>query len=262
MGPKARRTQQQLDEELEHHIANGWTDFRRFAPKEEIVLEAVRYCFSEGPFWGCTIPSAPHWYLDYLCSGGENFLLWKDKALAAALSELGYCKVDVPPMQAPGIPPVASLLWSKTTSSGHSKTIPKTVSQIDSELMPPPPRPRSATPTFDYSALARMARDSADKRYLLTADGATKAAAGGPGLHLQSELDVGPLSIACEDGLLTVYSVAGHTTSPSSVSCSAFETTAARRSTCPRSSGRRQADNLDSGCGTKEISRRETTRHG
>ncbi|KAF2440967.1 hypothetical protein P171DRAFT_434680, partial [Karstenula rhodostoma CBS 690.94] len=197
MGPKARQTKQQLDEELEHHIANDWADFRRFAPKKEIVLHEAILCFSEGPFWGCTIPSVPHWYLDYLCSGGENFLLWKDEDLAAALSKKGYRKVDVPPMHAPGIPPVASLLWPKVASPGPLKTIPKTAAETDSELMPPPPRPSSATRTPDYSALANMARDPADKQYLLTADDATEAAAGGPGLHLQSELDVSSPSTAC-----------------------------------------------------------------
>ncbi|KAL5463038.1 hypothetical protein PMIN06_001285 [Paraphaeosphaeria minitans] len=189
MPPNARRTKQQLDEELEYHIATDWEHFRRFAPRKSIVLVEVVLCFNEGPFWGCEIPSVPHWYLDYLCSGGENFLLWKDEAFVAALSLMGYRKVDVPSTQAPGIPRVASFLWPKTAPPGPSNTTPKTAAQIDSELMPPPPRPGSATPTFDYSALAKMARDSVDKRYLPTAEDAIGAATVGPGLHLENELD-------------------------------------------------------------------------
>ncbi|OAG00596.1 uncharacterized protein CC84DRAFT_1180591 [Paraphaeosphaeria sporulosa] len=219
MPPKARKTKQQIDDELEFHIASDWADFRRFAPKKEIVLDEVVLCFNEGPFWGFEISSVPHWYLDYLCSGGENFLLWKDEVFATAVSKMGYRKVDAPPIQAPGMPPVASFLWPKIPPSGPSKTTPETAAQIDSELMPPPPRPRSAAPTFDYSALAKMARDPADECYLLTAEDATEAATGGPGLHLQSELDVSPPETMCATDMTIAYSGAGHTTQPSNAYC-------------------------------------------
>lgn len=193
MPPKPRKTNQQRDEELEYHIANDWADFRQFAPKPEIVLDEVELCFAEGPFWGCEVSSAPHWYLDYLCTGGENFLLWKDEAFATALAQIGYRRVDVPPLQAPGLHPVARLLWPGIAAHSFSESTPKTAAQLDSELMPPPPRPRSMTPAFDYSGLAKMARDPADKCFLLSAGCAFGATTSGLGLHLQDELDVGLL---------------------------------------------------------------------
>jgi hypothetical protein len=227
MFSKARRNQLQLEEELEYHIANDWADFRRFTPKESVLHEAF-FRFSEGPFWGQPIPSVPTWYLDYLCSGGENFLLWKDGALATALSKMGYRKVDNPPVKAPGIPPVAGLLWSKTASQASSTATPKTVAETDSELMPPPPRPSSAAGTFDFSALANMCRDPIHKFSLLDADDATLAAAEGPGLYLQSEIHVGPSNAAHAEDMLNAYSEAGHTTQLSSVHCTASDMTNAR----------------------------------
>jgi hypothetical protein len=231
MGSKARKNQQQLEEELEYHIASDWADFRRFAPNKETVLQEAVLHFSEGPFWGQTIPSVPAWYLDYLCSGGENFLLWKDDALAIALSTMGYRKVDNPPLKAPSIPPVASLLlWPKIASQGPLNTTSRAAAETDRELMPPPPRPSSAACTFDYSALASLCRDPIDRFFLLDADNATVAAAQGPGLHLQSDIDVSFSSTTVAEDVLTTYSGAGHTTQLLSVRCSASDTTKARPS--------------------------------
>jgi len=186
MLPKPRRTAQQLEEELQHHVATGWEDFRRFAPKEEVELHEAVLRFSEGPFVGKPISSVPAWYLDFLCTGGENFLLWKDVALADAISKMGYNKV-VPP------------------------TI-KTAAQLDRELMPPPPRPSSGTHNPDYSILAKMARDAPDKNYLLTAEETSEAAAEGPALHLQSEVDVCYPRPTFTRDMLTEYSEPGRTT--------------------------------------------------
>lgn len=157
MGPKVR--QRKLSRELEHHIATNWADFRKYAPKKAVELQEVVLRFTEGPFCGMPVSSVPVWYLDFLCCGGENFLLWHDKSLSNALANMGYEKINPPRALA---------------------------------LPPPPSFPPMATlpSTPDFSALANLARKPNDSGYLLSSKEIIKATSEGPGLHTQTERDV------------------------------------------------------------------------
>lgn len=186
-----------------------WADFRKY---EQLPEAWIR--FTEGPFWGVPILFVPAWYLNFLCFGGEDFLLWKDEALSTALSRMGFHRTEITRTQAPAPPPIARLCCSQNSSAESPKSTPKTTAQIDSDLMPPPPQPSSAPRKPDYSFLANMARDPFDKMSLLTAAQATAAAATGRGLRLQSEVDVGEPGTMLVGDLLTDYREAGRTTRP------------------------------------------------
>lgn len=113
---------------------------------------------TEGPFWGKPLSSVPIWYIEYLCWGGENFLLWKDQALSLALSNMKYEKVK--PAEASILPPLSGL------SSPSRFTTPQ------------------------YATLAHVARNAPDSGCLLNPNDIRKANTRDPGLRMQSEIDV------------------------------------------------------------------------
>ena len=102
----------------------------------------------------------------YLCSGGENFILWKDAGLATALANLGYRKMDPPKLAI--LPPVRGF---------HQ----------------------------DYTALANAVRNASDSEFLLMTADIDRANTQGPGVRLESPTDVSYHRQAYIDTTLTLY---------------------------------------------------------
>ena len=102
----------------------------------------------------------------YLCSGGENFLLWKDADLTTALASMGYRKMDLPKLAI--LPPVLGF---------HQ----------------------------GYTALANAARNASDSEFLLVTAVIGRANMQGPGVRLESATDVSHHRQAYIETTLTLH---------------------------------------------------------